>query len=33
MQLIGAHADKALVIVAPVGVLDGIGDFLAGGPR
>ena len=31
--LVGAETDKAMVLVAPVGVLDGIGDLLAGEAR
>jgi len=31
--LVGTHIDPAVVVVAGVGVLDGIGDLLAGGPR
>lgn len=31
--LVGTRADRQLVVVAPVGVLDGIGDLLAGDER
>ena len=31
--LVGTETDKALVLIATVGVLDGIGDLLAGGSR
>jgi hypothetical protein len=33
MVLVGACRDEALAVVAPVGVLDGIGDLLVGGLR
>jgi hypothetical protein len=33
MLLVGAQAERGLVVVAAVGVLDGIGDLLAGGVR
>jgi hypothetical protein len=33
MLLVGAQAERGLVVVAAVGVLDGIGDLLAGGAR
>jgi hypothetical protein len=31
MLLVGAQVERGLVVVAAVGVLDGIGDLLAGG--